>query len=134
MISSRYNVFSEIVLRFDFRRYRGGILLILALLLVTGCSNPALVDTGEISQSQNRVEHVGTDGQLILIDSDNVRAAGYDDASKTMTVQFDSGWTYEYYGVSPELWLAFLAAQPNPWSQVGFPMLVEAGVPYRRIS
>jgi hypothetical protein len=51
-----------------------------------------------------------------------------------MTVQFDSGWTYEYYGVSPELWLAFLAAQPNPWSQVGYPMLVEAGVPYRRIS
>jgi hypothetical protein len=51
-----------------------------------------------------------------------------------MTVQFNNGYTYEYYGVQPELWNSFIAAQPHPWSQVGYPRLVEGGVPYKRIS
>ena len=108
--------------------------LSLGLLLLSSCAMDSEADPDETSKSEVTLKTVGTQGRLIPIDSDNVRAAGYDDASKTMTVQFDSGWTYEYYGVSPELWLAFLAAQPNPWSQVGYPLLVEAGVPYQRIS
>jgi len=52
----------------------------------------------------------------------------------TMTVQFNNGYTYEYYGVPLELWDTFLAAQPNPWSLIGYPRLVKAGVPYKRIS
>ena len=51
-----------------------------------------------------------------------------------MTVQFNNGYTYEYYGITAELWNSFIAAQPNPWSQVGYPRLVQAGVPYKRIS
>jgi hypothetical protein len=77
---------------------------------------------------------VGTNGQLISIQSDNVRAAGYDVSSMIMTVQFNNGYTYEYYGIPLELWDSFIAAQPNPWSLVGYPRLVQAGVPYKRIS
>ena len=75
----------------------------------------------------------GTSGQLISIESDNVQAAGFDAPSAVMTVQFKNGYIYEYYGVSLELWDAFIAAQPNPWSQVGYPRLVQAMVPYKRI-
>ena len=60
-------------------------------------------------------------------------AAGYDAASKVMTVQFDNGSLYEYYGVPADLWTAFVAAQPHPWSQVGYPRLVQGGVPYKKI-
>jgi len=50
-----------------------------------------------------------------------------------MTVQFKNGALYEYYGVSPELWVSFVAAQPDPWSQIGYPRLVQAGLAYKRI-
>lgn len=76
---------------------------------------------------------VGTGGQLISIESDNVSAAGYNDSSMVMTVRFDNGALYEYYNVSPELWTAFVEAQPHPWSQVGYPRLVQGGIPYKRI-
>jgi hypothetical protein len=62
-----------------------------------------------------------------------VRAAGYNADTMIMTVQFDSGYIYEYYGVHAELWTSFIAAQPDPWSQVGYPRLVQGGVPYKRI-
>ena len=65
---------------------------------------------------------------------DNVLAAGYDASSMIMTVEFNNGYTYEYYGIPLELWDSFIAAQPNPWSLVGYPRLVQAGVPYKRIS
>jgi hypothetical protein len=99
-------------------------------LLTTGCG-----DTSEnISSAQVEAQSlVGTNGQLIPIQSDNVVAAGYDANSMTMTVQFNNLSTYEYYGISPELWNSFIAAQPHPWSQVGYPRLVQAGVPYKRI-
>jgi hypothetical protein len=51
----------------------------------------------------------------------------------TMTVQFNNTYVYEYYGISAELWNSFVTAQPHPWSQVGYPRLVKAGVPYKRI-
>ena len=76
---------------------------------------------------------VGTGGQLIPIQSDNVQSAGYDDATGTMTVLFDSGGLYEYYDVPPALWTDFIAAQPHPWSAVGDPQLVKGGYRYKRV-
>ena len=104
--------------------------LLLSLGLLTGCGN------GIENSSSPQVEApatVGTNGQLISIQSDNVQSAGYDANSLTMTVQFNNGYTYEYYGIPAELWNSFIAAQPDPWSQVGYPRLVQAGVPYKRI-
>ena len=100
---------------------------------ITGCGNQA-EETVAISRSEIRSnEEIGTDGQLILIQSDNVRAAGYDFSSLVMTVQFDHGAIYEYYDVPPDLWTSFIAAQPHPWSQVGYPRIVQGGIPYMRI-
>jgi hypothetical protein len=104
--------------------------LFLSVALLAGCGASS---EGSSSQQVEEQIVVGTNGQLISIDSDNVRAAGYDANSMTMTVQFNNGYTYEYYGISAELWNSFIAAQPNPWSQVGYPRLVQAGVPYKRI-
>ena len=107
-------------------------LAILALiLLLSGCGNQDIKSENE--SLQNTVSQVGTNGQLIAIQSDNVRAAGYDEVSMVMTVQFDNGALYEYYGVSADLWTSFVAAQPHPWSAVGYPRLVQGGIPYKRI-
>lgn len=96
-----------------------------------GCG---VADEGSLNPIVDEQRLVGTNGQLISIQSDNVRAAGYDVSSMIMTVQFNNGYTYEYYGIPLELWNSFIAAQPNPWSLVGYPRLVQAGVPYKRIS
>ena len=105
----------------------------LAVLSLSGCSGegaaPDTTSSGEIVAPQQ----MGTNGQLISIQSDNVRAAGYDEASMVMTVQFDNGALYEYYGVPSDLWTSFIAAQPHPWSQVGYPRLVQGAIPYKRI-
>jgi hypothetical protein len=109
-----------------------GLSVLLAILL-SGCgTNLDTTQPTETIQNQESTS-VGTNGQLISIQSDNVRAAGYDASVLVMTVQFNSGYVYEYYGVQPELWNSFIAAQPNPWSQVGYPRLVQAMVPYKRI-
>ena len=101
--------------------------------LLTGCAN-GTSSIGEISEREDKqVSLVGTEGQLIPIQSDNVRAAGYDVETQVMTVQFRNGYLYEYYGVSADVWTSFIAAQPNPWSQVGYPSLVQSGIPYKRI-
>ena len=76
---------------------------------------------------------IGTGGELIPIQSSNVQAAGYDASTGTMTVLFDSGGLYEYYNVPEGLWQDFVAAQPHPWSAVGYPRLVDGGVEYRRV-
>lgn len=103
------------------------------LTCLTGCaSNTEEVEVSETS-SEASSQPVGTGGVLIPIDSDNVTAAGYDASSQIMTVQFDSGWTYEYYGVSLDVWNKFVVAQPNPWSRVGYPLLVQSGIPYKRV-
>ena len=103
---------------------------LLMSLVFTSCGTTEQA-TPEAVESQSAQS--GTGGQLIAIDSDNVRAAGFNASSSIMTVQFNNGYIYEYYGVSLELWNAFIAAQPNPWSLVGYPQLVQAGVPYKRI-
>jgi hypothetical protein len=105
----------------------------LAVLSVSGCSGQSTKPDTTSSSEIVAPQQIGTNGQLISIQSDNVRAAGYDAASMVMTVQFDNGTLYEYYGVSADLWTAFVAAQPHPWSQVGYPRLVQGGVPYRKI-
>jgi hypothetical protein len=101
------------------------------LVSMAGCGGVA-DETTTLQIESKRV--AGTSGQLIPIQSDNVRAAGYDASSMIMTVQFNNGYTYNYYGIPLELWDSFIAAQPNPWSTVGYPRLVQAGVPYKRIS
>ena len=110
-------------------------LLSVAFLLfgLRGCGSHG--GQSEVIASNEKVEsqQIGTNGQLISIQSDNVRAAGYDETSMVMTVQFNNGALYEYYGVPADLWTSFVAAQPHPWSQVGYPRLVQAGIPYKRI-
>lgn len=102
---------------------------LLLLLPLSSCST----SSSEVTGSQPVENIIGTQGELIAIQSDNVSAAGYDDASLVMTVQFKNGALYEYYGVPAELWTSFVAAQPHPWSQVGYPRLVQAAIPYKRI-
>lgn len=111
-------------------------LIVVAAFVLASCGSlPAL--NGESSSNKAEqlepIQQIGTNGQLISIQSDNVRAAGYDEASQVMTVQFDNGALYEYYGVPADLWTSFVAAQPHPWSQVGYPRLVQGGIPYKRI-
>ena len=102
-------------------------------LTLTSCSS-SQESVSELSPTEEQTAAiVGTNGQLISIQSDNVRAAGYDETSMVMTVQFDNGALYEYYGVPADLWTSFVAAQPHPWSQVGYPRLVQGGIPYKQI-
>ena len=102
-------------------------------LLLTNCSSVEQTNSQIGVYSDQPSVSIGTKGQLISIQSDNVRAAGYDEASMVMTVQFDNGALYEYYGVPADLWTSFVAAQPHPWSQVGYPRLIQGGVPYKRV-
>jgi hypothetical protein len=110
--------------------------LFLSAIVLSACGSlPALngeATSTKIEQSEQDLT-VGTNGELIYIQSDNVSAAGYDEVSMVMTVQFDRGAIYEYYGVPAELWTSFVAAQPHPWSQVGYPRLVQGAIPYKRI-
>ena len=102
----------------------------LTLGVLTGCGNPTEKPSAPQVEAQSIV---GTNGRLISIQSDAVQAAGYDANAMTMTVQFNNGSTYEYYGIAAELWNSFISAQPHPWSQVGYPRLAQARVPYKRI-
>ena len=43
--------------------------------------------------------------------SRNVRAVGYDEENKTLTVEFRSGGIYQYQGVQPEMYADLLAAE-----------------------
>ncbi len=103
------------------------------ILGLTGCGEKTLVTNLPSNTDSAESQRVGTNGDLIAIQSDNVSAAGYDESSMVMTVQFDNGALYEYYGVQAALWTSFVAAQPHPWSQVGYPQLVQGGIPYKRI-
>ena len=109
--------------------------------LLAGCAPTASTTAGPGVPSVERTtavsatgDVVGTGGVLIPIQSDNVSAAGYDATTELMTVMFDNGRLYEYTGVPAELWEAFVAAQPHPWSRVGKPQLVDGGYPYREIT
>ena len=88
----------------------------------------------EIPQEAQVADDTGTGGVLIPIDSDNVAMAGYDNQTRIMTVMFHQGRIYEYYNIPPTLWEAFFAAQPDPWSLVGYPQLVQGGYAYQEIT
>jgi hypothetical protein len=103
------------------------------LIGLTACSAQSQTSSSLSSDGISSPEKIGTNGQLIPIQSGNVQAAGYDSNSMIMTVQFLNGALYEYYGVTADLWTSFVAAQPHPWSQVGYPRLVQGGIPYKRI-
>lgn len=112
--------------------------LLLPVLLATACASGSttadrVVVAEPVGNSQNP-DQGGTGGELIPIQSDNVSFAGYDAATATMLVQFDGGALYAYYGVPLSLWNAFVAAQPHPWSAVGYPELEQGGYPYERLS
>ena len=121
-------------MRFKSKSGEATLLLVTVLILgLTGCGSKANESSSISSDESSAVQGVGTNGELISIQSDNVRAAGYEETSMVMTVQFDNGALYEYYGVPAELWTSFINAQPHPWSQVGYPRLVQGGIPYKRI-
>ncbi len=44
----------------------------------------------------------------------NLRAAGYDEKSRTLVVELAAG-TYQYDGVTPEMWRR-LSSSSSPWS------------------
>jgi hypothetical protein len=44
----------------------------------------------------------------------NLRAAGYDEKSRKLVVELTAG-TFEYTGVSPEMWRR-LSSSSSPWS------------------
>jgi KTSC domain len=113
------------------------LLITASLIVLSGCGSlPALngVEDNTSTETVNQTVTSNTGGDLIYIESDNVMAAGYDANSMIMSVQFDNGALYEYYNVPYELWEAFVSAQPHPWSQVGYPRLVNGGYEYRRVN
>jgi hypothetical protein len=57
--------------------------------------------------------------ELQPIRSDAIVAADYDRGRAVLTLRYESGGTYEYFDVEPELYEELLAAQPHPWSQLG---------------
>jgi len=110
---------------------------LLLLFLLTSCSNEIGAQTGTATTSvKAAIPDLSQDtkGEFISIQSDNVSMAGYDEATQTMTVVFDNGGAYWYQPVDQSVWTAFYNAQPHPWSQVGYPELVEAGIPYGRLN
>lgn len=111
------------------------VLMVSALGLITACSTQSeSLPSSPAVATEYESTNVGTSGALIPIESSNVNMAGYDPSTQVMTVLFDSGGLYEYYGVPERLWSEFVAAQPSPWSQVGYPQLVQGGYQYRKIA
>ena len=106
-------------------------------LLVIGCSAESS-SPSSITESSASVQETDlskdTKGEWVPIQSDNLSMAGYDASTQTMTVMFDNGKSYWYQPVDPSVWTSFYNAQPHPWSQVGYPALVESGVPYGRLN
>lgn len=52
-----------------------------------------------------------------LPQSTNVRAAGYDTSTSTLTVEFHRGAMYEYYGVPVGLFHELTDGMPSPWTR-----------------
>ena len=114
-------------------RFLARSLLLISLVAINACSieNPAqsvAATVPSIDLSQD------TKGELISIQSDTVSMAGYDASTQMMTVVFDDGDAYWYQPVNQSTWTAFYLAQPHPWSQVGYPQLVQSGIPYGKLN
>jgi hypothetical protein len=107
------------------------------LLLLSACSAESASDSEQAistTQSSSVDESQDNKGEFISIQSDNVSLAGYDASTQRMTVVFDNGKAYWYQPVDQSVWTAFYNAQPHPWSQVGYPALVESGIPYGKLN
>ena len=113
-----------------------GVLAVMGILLAgcaTGSTEGDVRASAPAADANAGTTISGTSGQFIAIQSDNIAAAGYDDATSTMLVKFDDGSVYEYSPVPVSVWNDFVAAQPHPWSRVGNPVLVQGRVPYRKV-
>ena len=64
--------------------------------------------------------------------SSHLLAAGYDEKTRTLSVQFEGGAIYEYFDVPPNVYQEMLHAQPHPWTAVNREL--RAGYKYRRRS
>jgi hypothetical protein len=107
--------------------------LVLSLVLINACSTEQ--PEQQPTQASNAIDlSQDTNGELVSIQSDNVSMAGYDASTQMMTVVFDSGDAYWYQPVDQSTWTAFYLAQPHPWSQIGYPQLVQAGIPYGKLN
>ena len=117
------------------KQFMGPCLALILAIALSSCTAAPVSNHSRTPTPDNVGKEIseGTGGALIGISSDNVNAAGYDVSSKVMTVQFNGGAVYEYYEVPLNLWEDFLGAQPNPWSEVGNPRLVQGGFAYKRI-
>lgn len=56
---------------------------------------------------------------LIPVQSSNVHSVEYSAIDMSLTVWFISGGVYRYKGVPEQVYQAFLAAQPHPWTAMG---------------
>ena len=112
----------------------------ISVVLLTGAIGCSSTQNGEVqnasASSNPGIVDLSTDtkGEWVPIQSDNVSMAGYDASTQTMTVMFDNGKSYWYQPVNQSVWTAFYNTQPHPWSQVGYPALVESGVPYGKLN
>ena len=52
--------------------------------------------------------------EMKRLNAGNLRAAGYDERTRKLVVELTSG-TFEYSGVSPEIWRR-LSTSSSPWS------------------
>lgn len=68
---------------------------------------------------------------LRAIESEALRAIGYDGARSVLIVQFASGSTYEYFDVDAALFGRLIGAQPHPWSIYGHEVLAHR---HRRVA
>ena len=50
---------------------------------------------------------------LQSVNSSNIAAVGYDASSQTLTIEFRSGGTYEFYDVPEGVYVAFLKASSH---------------------
>ncbi len=105
-----------------------------APLILSACGTSAPETSISSNEKLAAGSTIGTNGQLIPITSSNVLAAGFDAETFIMSVKFNNGAIYEYYDVPTTLWEEFVAAQPHPWSEVGYPRLVQGGFVYKRIA
>jgi hypothetical protein len=69
---------------------------------------------------------------LTPIASSHLLAAGYDEATRTLSVQFKTGEVYQYYTVPASIYRQMVQSQPHPWSAVN--RTLRAGYAYRRVA
>ena len=67
-------------------------------------------DCGMYDEPETWEEEMEDDITMVPITSSNIAAAGYDDDTRTLRIEFSNGATYEYSGVSRDYFDGLLAA------------------------